>query len=134
LPEQDVFIEVAAPMQSIFNVNFGDFEAQVLQASMQRAVLVDFWADWCSPCLVIAPVLEKVIADYEGQVLLAKLEVDEGENMKLAGHYRVRGFPTIILFYKGKELGRFSGAKNKNFIEKFVDELVQSYDAGELEV
>jgi thioredoxin 1 len=134
LPKQHDFIEVAALMQSIFNANFDDFETCVIQASMQQPVLVDFWADWCSPCLVIAPVLEKVIADYGGQLSLAKLEVDEGENMKLAGHYRVRGFPTVILFYRGKELGRFSGAKNKNFIENFVDELVQNDDAGDSEV
>jgi thioredoxin 1 len=121
-------------MQNIFNVNFDDFETSVLQASSQQPVLVDFWADWCSPCLVIAPVLEKVITDYNGQISLAKLEVDEGENMKLAGQYRVRGFPTIILFYQGKELGRFSGARNKTFIENFINELLQNYGTGTSEV
>lgn len=110
--------------QNIFNTQYEDFDEQVLARSHQLPVLVDFWADWCSPCQVIAPVLEKVIADYDGQVCLAKLEVDEGENMKLAGHYRVRGFPTIMLFHHGEEKGRFSGAKNKTYIETFIDELV----------
>jgi thioredoxin 1 len=113
-------------MQQIFNVNYEDFQERVIQASAQQPILVDFWADWCSPCLVIAPILENVISDFAGNVSLAKVEVDEGENMKLAGHYRVRGFPTIILFYKGEERGRFSGAKSKTYIENFVDELVSS--------
>jgi len=101
------------------------FESDVLAASDVRPVLVDFWAEWCSPCLVIAPVLEQVVQDLSGSVALAKLEVDRGENMKLVGHYRVRGFPTVILFAGGREAGRFSGARSRTqviaFIKKHVD-------------
>ena len=82
----------------ITTVDLHDFDSRVLASSHEAPVLVDFWADWCSPCRVIAPVLERVITEYNGAARLAKLEVDAGENMKLAGHYRVRGFPTIILF------------------------------------
>ena len=106
----------------ITTVDLHDFDSAVLAASHEHPVLVDFWADWCSPCLVIAPVLERVIAEYGGAVRLAKLEVDAGDNMKLAGHYRVRGFPTIILFSQGKELGRFSGAHPAPFIRGFIDQ------------
>jgi putative thioredoxin len=81
---------------------------------------VDFWADWCAPCIVIAPVLEQVVSDFNGAIALAKVEVDAGENMKLAGRYRVRGFPTVILFQQGGERGRFSGARPKRAIEDFV--------------
>ena len=105
----------------IFEIQLEDFEAQVLQASHQRPILVDFWADWCSPCIAIAPVLQAVITDYAGEVALAKLEVDEGDNMKLAGRYQVRGFPTVILFRDGEEQGRFSSAQSKAFIEDFID-------------
>ena len=102
-------------------VNLHDFDAGVLAASQKTPVLVDFWADWCSPCLVIAPVLERVVAEYNGAVRLAKLEVDVGDNMKLAGHYRVRGFPTIILFSRGEERGRFSGAHPARYIKDFIE-------------
>jgi len=108
-------------MTDMYNVQLEDFDQRVLDASHQRIVLVDFWAAWCSPCLVIAPVLERVIAEYAGQVALAKLEVDEGDNMKLAGRYKVRGFPTIILFKHGEEKDRFSSARPKHFIEEFIE-------------
>lgn len=106
---------------SIVDTSFDTFEQDVLQVSQTRPVLVDFWAQWCSPCLVIAPVLKRVVDDLKGQVLLAKLEVDEGENMKLAGHYRVRGFPTVMLFHKGQELGRFSGARSRMQVIEFIE-------------
>lgn len=103
-----------------YNVNLQDFKQNVLVVSHQKPVLVDFWADWCSPCLAIAPVLTRVVESLEGRVLLAKLEVDVDDNMKLAGKYRVRGFPTIILFGNGLELDRFSGARPAHFIEEFI--------------
>ena len=109
----------------IFDVDVHDFEEKVIQASCLKPVLVDLWAEWCSPCLVIAPVLERVIAEYDGAVRLAKLEVDAGENMKLAGHYRVRGFPTIILFSQGEEQGRFSGAHPAPYIRTFIERLLE---------
>jgi thioredoxin 1 len=115
-------LSVRIVMPDIFNVNLEDFEQQVLVASRQRIVLVDFWAAWCSPCLVIAPVLENVVSEYAGKVALAKLEVDEADNMKLAGRYRVRGFPTIILFKHGEEQARFSSARPKHFIQEFIEE------------
>ena len=106
----------------IFDVHLADFEEQVIQASHQRPVLVDLWAEWCPPCLAISPILEKVITELEGAVALAKVEVDEGENMKIAGQYKVRGFPTIILFQNGIEQARFSSSRNAQFILDFIDE------------
>jgi putative thioredoxin len=106
----------------IATVNLHDFDTAVLAASHEYPVLVDFWADWCSPCLVIAPVLERVVTGYGGTVRLAKLEVDAGENMKLAGRFRVRGFPTIILFSRGEEQGRFSGAHPAPYIRAFIEQ------------
>ena len=105
----------------IFPVDLEDFEQKVLQASHERPVLVDFWAAWCSPCLVIDPVLKSVVQDCGGRVLLAKVEVDEGENMKLAGRYQVRGFPTVILFRDGQVVDRFSSARPRHFIEQFLE-------------
>lgn len=105
----------------IFNVDLEQYDDKVLLASDKTPVLVDLWAEWCSPCLVVAPILKQLIEEYDGAVLLAKVEVDEGENMKLAGRYQVRGFPTVLLIVKGEEVARFSGAKPLSFIREFVD-------------
>lgn len=107
---------------AIFVVDLHEFDDKVIKASYEKPILVDLWADWCSPCLVIAPVLEKLVHELDGEIGIAKLEVDDGDNMKLAGHYKVRGFPTLILFQNGKEVGRFSGAKPLQFIRNFIDE------------
>ncbi len=108
-------------MGNIIDVNLGDFNEQVLQASHQIPVIVDLWAAWCSPCVVIAPLLQKLIEECDGRLKLARVEVDEGENMKLAGQYQVRGFPTVILFINGEEKQRFSGAKPLSFLREFIN-------------
>ena len=108
--------------EHIFSANVHNFDGKVIRASHQQPVLVDLWAQWCSPCLVIAPVLKKLIDEYDGKLQLAKVEVDEGENMKLAGRYQVRGFPTVLLINKGEEVARFSGAKPLSFLRNLIDE------------
>jgi len=117
-------LHVAGTDEHIFSANVHDFEEKVIKSSHQKPVLVDLWAEWCSPCLVLAPILQKFIEEYEGELLLAKVEIDEGdgENMKLAGRYKVRGFPTVILFIDGEEKARFSGAKPLSFIRQFMVE------------
>jgi putative thioredoxin len=106
----------------IFDVDVEAFDERVLAASQQTPMLVDFWADWCAPCHAISPHLSQVISDLAGRIRLAKVEVDEGENMKLAGRYKVRGFPTVMLFSAGEEIARFSGARPFNWIERWIDE------------
>ena len=105
-----------------FDVDLEQFEEKVLVASKDTPVLVDLWAEWCSPCLVIAPILKQLIEEYDGELKLAKVEVDEDENMKLAGRYQVRGFPTVLLISNGDEVARFSGAKSLSFLREFVEE------------
>lgn len=104
----------------IFSVDLHDFDRQVIQGSHDAPVLVDFWADWCAPCHAIAPHITRVVNELGGEVRLAKVEVDEGENMKLAGHYRLRGFPTIMLFREGEERARFSGSKPTHWIRDWL--------------
>lgn len=102
----------------VFDANVDDFEAKVLENSRRQPLMVDFWAEWCSPCLVLAPVLDRVTMELAGRLLLAKVEVDD--NMKLAGRYKLRGFPTVILFHHGAELGRFSGARGQAGVMGFL--------------
>ncbi len=107
---------------NIFIANLDNFESLVIDASHSKPVLVDLWAEWCSPCRVIAPMLEKLAFEFHDTLSIAKVEVDEDENMKLAGRYQVRGFPTLILFINGKEAGRFSGAKPLTFMRDFIEQ------------
>lgn len=117
------FMSSSAPFQpSIFDVHYEDFQAQVITASAEQPILVDFWADWCGPCHALTPHLKRVIEERAGRLRLAKVEVDEGENMRLAGYYRVRGFPTVILFQHGEEYGRFSGARSRIQINNWLQE------------
>ena len=103
----------------IFSATEDDFLQSVIEASHIQPVLVDFWADWCAPCHALAPVLEKVAHAFAGAVRLAKVEVDD--NMRLAGRYSLRGFPTVILFSRGEERGRFSGAQPEQFVRSFIE-------------
>lgn len=104
----------------VFDVTEQDFTEKVLEASRNRPVMVDFWADWCPPCRVLTPVLEKVTRGMQGEVRLAKVEVDD--NMRLAGRYQLRGFPTVILFVGGEEAGRFSGARTEQQVRVFLSD------------
>lgn len=106
----------------IFDTDLHHFEEDVIEASKQHIVLVDFWADWCGPCHFLSPVLQKVVPGYAGKVRLAKVEVDEDENMKLAGRYGCRGFPTVLLFKDGEEKARFHSAKPEHFVREFIEE------------
>lgn len=104
----------------IFDVTEADFDELVLAASSETPVMVDFWADWCPPCIALTPVLEKVARAQGARVRLAKVEADE--NMRLAGRYGLRGFPTVILFVAGAEAGRFSSFRPQEYVEQFLDE------------
>ncbi|MES9969326.1 MAG: thioredoxin domain-containing protein [Candidatus Thiodiazotropha sp.] len=108
------------PSPFIYDVTEATYDEQVLKASRQRPVVVDFWAEWCAPCLSLAPALERVVEELQGRVALAKVEVDD--NMRLAGHYRLRGFPTVILFVDGDEIGRFHGSRASHWLRQWIEE------------
>lgn len=107
------------PATRPLDVTEQNFDECVLRASHDKPVLIDFWAEWCSPCLVLAPVLERVLEDYGDELVFGKVEVDD--NMRLAGRYRLRGFPTVILYRDGEEAGRFHGAQPAHVIREFLD-------------
>lgn len=106
----------------ILDTDLEGFEAQVIEASKTLPVIVDFWADWCPPCRALTPVLERVAKACEGRLRLVKIEVDDGANMKLAGRYGLKGFPTVLLFIDGEIKGRFSGARAEHWVKDFLVE------------
>lgn len=117
--------DLAGPPQGapVFDVNTQDFETRVMAASMEKPVIVDFWAPWCGPCKQLMPVLEKVVAGAGGEVLLAKVNLDE--NPELAQALRVQSVPTIYAFFGGRPVDAFQGALPESQVQAFVDKLVQ---------
>lgn len=105
---------------AIFATDLERFEADVIKASMTVPVIVDFWAEWCPPCVALTPVLERVTSALDGRLKLAKVEVDDGDNMKLAGRYALKGFPTALLFKGGEIKGRFAGARAGHWVKEFL--------------
>ncbi len=104
----------------IRNVTDASFEADVLQAD--GPVLVDYWAAWCGPCKMIAPLLDDAAKQYQGRVTIAKLNVDD--NPDTAAKYGVRGIPTLMLFKDGKAVATKVGAMSKSQLASFLDESV----------
>ena len=116
--------ERACDGKCIFDTDVHHFERDVIDASHHHLVLVDLWAEWCGPCHYLAPVLARVIPSYDGKVRLAKVEVDEGDNMKLAGRYGARGFPTVLLFKDGEVKQRIVGNQPKAQFKGALDQLL----------
>lgn len=111
-------------MAKPYDVTDADFEQRVLRRSEELPVLVDFWADWCRPCHMLAPVIERAVAAHDGKVELAKLDTDA--NQVTAARYGVRGLPTVKAFRNGRVASEFTGAQPPQVVERFVSALVPS--------
>src|SRR4051794_20123277 len=116
-------------MATPIEVTDADFQERVLDRSAELPVLVDFWADWCQPCHMLAPVIEKAVDAHPGKVELAKLDTEA--NQATAARYGVRGLPTVKAFRAGEVVDEFTGAQPALVVERFVDGLVPS-EADEL--
>lgn len=100
----------------VVELNDGNFEQEVLKSELPT--LVDFWAPWCGPCQMMAPILEEAAGEWEGKIKVCKLNVDEA--MGTARNYQIQSIPTMILFEKGEPVKRLIGARPKKaFLEEF---------------
>ena len=102
----------------IKHISDASFEADVLQSA--QPVLVDYWAEWCGPCKMIAPILDEMATTYNGKLQITKMNVDE--NREIPGKFGIRGIPTLMLFKDGKLAATKVGALSKSQMAAFIDE------------
>jgi thioredoxin len=106
--------------ESIIQVADSTFEEQVLKSD--SPVMVDYWAEWCGPCKMIAPILDEIAEEYNGKLTIAKLNIDE--NQETPQKYAVRGIPTLMIFKDGEVAATKVGAVSKSQLSAFIDSAI----------
>src|SRR6202171_1591678 len=104
---------------NVSSVTDSTFQAEVIDASNTQPVMVDFWAEWCRPCHMLAPTVAEIATDYAGKLKVTKLNVDEAMNS--AGKFNIRGIPTLLVFKDGLVVEQIVGAVPKDQIMKALD-------------
>jgi putative thioredoxin len=111
-----------APADTIKDATTATFMKDVIEASRNVPVLVDFWAPWCGPCKQLTPILEKVVKSHNGKVKLVKVNIDE--NQAIAGQLRIQSIPTVYAFRDGRPLDGFQGAQPESAVKAFIERLL----------
>ncbi|MBE0508614.1 MAG: thioredoxin [Marinospirillum sp.] len=102
----------------IIDITLENFQQVILEGSMQQPILIDFWADWCAPCKALLPVLTKLAHEFNGQFILAKINIEE--QPELAAQFQVRSVPTVMLVSQGQLVDQFNGAKPESEVRSFL--------------
>lgn len=108
----------------IVDITPENFQQVILEGSMRQPVLIDFWADWCAPCKALLPVLTKLTEEYNGQLILAKINIEE--QPEIAAQFQVRSVPTVILVNQGQFIDQFTGAKPESEIRAFLKQHIRN--------
>jgi len=116
---------------TIFDATQANFEAEVINASFDQPVLVDFWATWCEPCKALGPLIEKVVGEYNGAIRLAKVDCDKEQ--QLAAMFGVRSIPTVVLVREGQLVDGFTGALPEAELREFLARHAQPGQAAAVE-
>lgn len=109
-------------MSKALEVNKDNFASEVL--SSELPVLVDFWAPWCMPCQMMAPILDELAVDMAGKVKIVKVNTEDGSNQDLAIQYQIQSIPNMKLFKGGKVIGEFIGLRNKETLKGEIEALI----------
>jgi thioredoxin 1 len=110
------------PTEYIFTDD--NFQKEVIEASQEKPVLVDFWAAWCGPCQMMAPIISEIAEEYKDKIKVGKLNVDE--NRKTAAQYNIMSIPTLNLYKKGQVLNQLIGVQPKETIKSIIDQALSS--------
>jgi thioredoxin 1 len=108
----------------VLNLNAENFDEEVFQS--EKPVIVDFWAEWCTPCKMLAPIFEEVAEEYEDRVKFAKLNV--GEAPEITARFGITAIPTLLVFYRGKVIDRMTGVVPKEVLKGWIEKILSALE------